>query len=228
MSDKGLKNPAEGWDFEAEFPAELSGFTRKTDGLWEGSIYRIFRYELCDRTPCRKTAGIIYDRNTEEYMVMVQVGLTEFCDIKFIHKDRNTFAGFLKAFLEFRLKVLRGTEPHLLERGFRDSGISDWDFFNRLPEEISGFELFLKPSAALPVTNGSYLIADYSDFTYRSGLRLLYNHFREDYYGELLLLGVPHATNQFDAKSLQELEGKLEKGLQAALEKLRSQINAAH
>jgi hypothetical protein len=228
MSDKELQNPAEGWDFEAEFPAELAGFTRKTDGRWEGVVYRIFRYELCDRTPCRKTSGIIYDSSTKEYMVMVQVGLTEFCDIKFIHEDFGTFAKVLKAFLELRLKVLRGGEPQLLEGGFRDSGISDWEFFNSQPEEISGFELFLKPSAALPVTNGSYLIADYSDFTCRSGLRILYNLFREDFYGELLLLGVPHATNQFDAKSLQELEGKLSKNLQAVLEKLRSQINAAH
>lgn len=217
--------PLKTWDFAAEFPEAYAGFARFDEGRWEGLIYRVFRYEM---PQARRTVSIVYDTGTKEYMVLVQVGLTEFCDIRFIHEQLDPFVACLRDSLQRRLEMLRGGNLSLLESGFRDSGVFDSDIDEGLPAEQAGFQLFLRPRESLPVTNGSYLILDYSDFDAQSGLRIFFNLFRDDYYGEFLLLGVPQATNRFDSRALPLLREKLKNGLGASLNELRAQIDAAH
>ena len=76
----------------------------------------------------------------------------------------------------------------------------------------------------MKVINGSYLILDYSDLVAQTSLVLYYNVYRDEFFGELRVQGLPELVSDFDAKTLTELEQKLEKRLTPVLEALRQRL----
>lgn len=218
-------NPVEGWDFPDSLPDMYQGFAKQWENRWEGLVYRIFSYQ--DEVE-RRSASVVYDKNTQEYMLRLRVGLTEFCDVHFIHSDLKAFEEILKLALLPRLETLRQCIPERMESLFRNKKIIDWACEFDFPATINGFELYLKPQNCIQFTNGSYLILDYSDFVRDSSLRFFYNIFRDDFFAEYLVQGAPQATQRFDAKSLPELAEKIKRDLQEATLELRSRIEAAH
>ena len=77
------------------------------------------------------------------------------------------------------------------------------------------------------MTNGSYLILDYTDFAEVSSLRFFYNIFRDDFFAEYLVLGAPQPTQLFDSPNLAGLREKLKQDLDVATLELRTRIAAA-
>ena len=220
-----MENPAEGWEYPGTLPECYRGFTRQIENQWEGLLYRIFSYTNIAQRRC---ASIVYDKNTKEYMLRLTAGLTEFCDVNFIHGDRQAFEAILRLALLPRLESLRQCAPDKMESLFRNKKILDWETEMDLPKQINGFERYLSPRDCLQFTNGSYLILDYSDFAENSSLRFFYNVFRDDFFAEYLVLGAPQATQRFDSKSLADLSDKVQRDLDAATLELRSRIQEAH
>jgi hypothetical protein len=219
-----IENPAEGWEYPNTLPESYQGFSRELENQWDGLLYRIFSYKAEGRRRC---VSVVFDKNTQEYMLRLTVGLTEFCDVNFIHGDRQAFEAILRIALLQRLETFKQCVPEKMESLFRNKKILDWERETNLPQQINGFELFLSPRDCLQFTNGSYLILDYSDFAQNSSLRFFYNVFRDDFFAEYLVLGAPQATQRFDSQSLSELSEKFKRDLDDATLELRSRIQVA-
>ena len=219
-----MTNPAEGWEYPATLPAQHSGFSLKIENCWDGLLFRIFSYNDEEQ---RRSAAVVFDKSTVEFMLRLKIGLTEFCDVQFIHADLAVFEGMLQGSLLARLETLQKCIPERMESLFRAKKITEWPARLELPEQAGGFELWVRPETCVQVTNGSYLIMDYTDFPQESSLRFYYNVFRDDFYAEYLVVGAPRATSRFDAASLTELAEKIRDGLQPALDELQSFIATA-
>ena len=184
-------------------------------------MFHVFSYQ---NELQRRSARVVYDNGTQEFMLRLKIGLTEFCDVQFIHCDRHSFESTLKANLLPRLETLQQCIPERMESLFRSKKILEWFCEKELLQSISGFELYLCPKTCVQTTNGSYLILDYADFSQNSSLRFYYNVFRDDFYAEYLVQGAPQATQRFDAKTLPELEEKIRQGLVDAIAELRLRL----
>jgi len=217
-----LQDPTEGWqEYLQSLPPVYSGFTLDKEAKEEGLLHRIFAYR---NDACSRSATIVYDKVTFEFMLRVRVGLVEFCDVRFIHPDRERFEAVLKNSLFSLLDLLQCCIPERMETLFRNKKLHEWDYESFLPQQLHGFTRVLCPQNCVQVTNGSYLILDYSDYACVSSLRFFFNVFRDDFFAELLLKGVPEATKLFDAKSLSDLEARLRKSLDGCLLDLRTRI----
>lgn len=217
-----LQDPTEGWqEYLQSLPPVYNGFTLDNAANEEGLLHRIFSYR---NDACSRSATIVYDKVTFEFMLRVRVGLVEFCDVRFIHPDRERFEAVLKNSLFSLLDLLQCCIPERMETLFRNKKLHEWDYESFLPQQLHGFTRVLCPQNCVQVTNGSYLILDYSDYACVSSLRFFFNVFRDDFFAELLLKGVPEATKLFDAKSLSDLEARLRKSLDGCLLDLRTRI----
>ena len=217
--------PAQGWEYPDTLPGSYQGFSLQYEKQWEGLLYRIFSYR---DEAARRSASIVYDNNTQEYMLRLKIGLTEFCDVQFIHNDLQAFEAILRNALLPRLETLRQCLPERMESLFRNKKITDWACEFDFPPQINGFEMFLSPQHCFQFTNGSYLIIDYSDFAQDSSLRFYYNVFRDDFFAEYLVKGAPQATQRFDVKTLPELAERITRDLNAATAELRARIDAVN
>ena len=141
-----MENPAEGWGYLASLPATYQDFTLCLENEWDGPLYRIFSFR---NEQSRRSASAVYDKNTQEYMLRIKIGLTEFCDIRFIHASRQSFEAILASDLLSRLDSLRQCIPEKMEYLFREKNILDWACESELPAEVNGFERFLVPRTCI-------------------------------------------------------------------------------
>ena len=95
-----------------------------------------------------------------------------------------------------------------------------------MPDVLDGFSLFIRPDAPFPVANGSYIILDYTDFSINSNFVIYFNIFRDEFFGESRIAGVPTVTYDFDAKNLPRLELTLKSKLARHLNAIR--LSAQH
>ena len=101
----------------------------------------------------------------------------------------------------------------------REKKIYEWAY--ELPPEWEGFELYIKPSAAVEVTNGSFIVINYADFSIESDFVIYYNIYGDEFSGERRIRNAPQVTYTFDAKTLSELEEKLAENLVTELREIR-------
>ena len=75
----------------------------------------------------------------------------------------------------------------------KNKGLPDlsWDDF--LPESYDGFRRLIKPDEAVRIINGSYMILSYYDKASRSGLSLMYNVLRDDFFAERRVQNFPQS-----------------------------------
>lgn len=209
------------WEFLQKIPQELFGFTLINELITCGSQYRIFTYNNSVR---HRSFTILYDKATKEFLARTVIGLTEFCDISFITGDIVSLENILKERLERTLRGLANFDPASLCLRFREKKISEWAYVTQLPKQLAGFELFINPQESVKALNGSYVIIDYSDFANESNFTLNYNIYRDEFFSEIRLRRTPVMTADFDAKTLVELEGKLNEKLHQTLENLRLKL----
>ena len=194
----------------------LNKFFDKTN---EGN-FRLFAYK---NDAAHRSVEVYYHSETNEFRVQIHVGLNTFCLSEFFTSDFSTFVSSLKAELP---KVIRyynffdGTEDELV----LNKNFSKWSYGNSLPDNIGEFELFIRPSKALEITNGSFVIIDYCDFSTNSDLVIYYNVFQDDFSGELRINGTTTVISDFDVDNLKDLEKQLNLNMNNCLNKIRSQI----
>lgn len=211
------------WSYPTSLPIRCASFTLNLAQGWDGLLYRIFSYE---NELIHRRVSAVYDHATREYMVRITLGLLEFCDVRFIHSQLASFEKILHNGLPVLLPLLERCIPEQMEFLFRNKKITEWDYELTLPGLVAGFDRVVCPANCVQVTNGSYLIVDYSDHACASSLRFFYNVFRDDFFAEYLDHGVPEATSAFDCKSLAEFDSLLKKELGPSLQRFRQRLDA--
>ncbi len=160
----------------------------------------------------------VYNTGTEEFSVRVDIGMLEFALIEFITDD---FAVF-RAMAEQRLPGIIRTQYAERQRHFsvmlREKGVPyvGWDSF--LPQEYKGFKRLIKPNDAVRIINGSYMILSYYHKPSQSGLALMYNFLRDDFFAERRVHNIPNLVHDFDSRSLDELQQALQERLLPVLD----------
>ncbi len=216
MKDE-TKNKIAALTFE-DLPAELDGFTLKKIYAVDEDKFIFFSY-VDDAVHCALTT--YFHEETMEFKVRQKIVLTEFCLTDFFTEDFAHFKELINAELDGVIKNLRGVRDKTPNNFLREKKIDTWKFGNELPATLEGFELFIKPAAPVEVTNGSFIIINYADFKINSDFVLYYNVYSDEFSGERRINGAPQVTYAFDAKTLNELEGKLKNNLTAELQAIR-------
>mgnify|MGYP001675677303 FL=1 len=196
----------------------LEGFSYRRDMHVEEDIYALFSYE---NNAMHRAASAYYHEETKEYKLSVQIGLTNFCHIEFIAPNIAAFEKRLDEHLRKLLVELVTFDPKTISSIVCKKKIMEWEYGKSLPAELEGFELFISPEKPLKITNGSYIILDYSDFSIASNFVIYYNIFRDEFFGEGRVHGIPEINYLFDSHDLAGLATKLEHHLAARLQDIR-------
>lgn len=212
----------EKWEFLKTLPKVFEKFTLKVELEKHDTQYSIFTYQNKEEY---KSFSVLFDQATKEYFARTTIGLTEYFDVNFIVADIGQLENLLAQRLEIVLLGLSFFERENIDSIVHDKKIMDWQYQEVLPQNLWGFELFIKPSEPVKVINGSYIIVDYSDFEMKSNLTIYYNIFRDEFFGETRIKGTPAMIAAFDTKDLEELQKIIASQLAAELEKIRTQLN---
>ena len=212
MKDE-IRNKIAALKFE-NLPDKLEGFVLKKIFLTDEDKF-IFFTCVDDENHCALT--IYFHEETMEFKVRQKIGLTEFCLTKFFTEDFAHFRELIDTELDGVLKNLRDIRKKNLNRFLREKNFDMWDYGKNLPAILEGFELFISPAAPVEVTNGSFIVINYVNFSADSDFVVYYNVYTDEFSGERRVNGAPQVTYAFDAKTLDELEEKLKKNLVAEL-----------
>ena len=209
------------WELLAKLPVEFSGFTLNLELQERGIQYCIFTYQ---NKEWHKSFSVLYDKATKEFLARTVVGLTEYFDVNFIVGDMGLLEKLLITRLKETLLSLAVFNPDNLGSIIIDKQILEWPYGKELPQELVGFELFIKPSALVKTINGSYIIIDYCDFSNESSLVIYYNIFRDEFFAEARIRRTPQMSAVFDATTLDKLQENIEIHLKVVLESIRNQL----
>ena len=179
--------------------------------------YRLFTYE---NHVNGWTVRAILNPESEEFSIRTDIGKLEFALNEFL---TDSFALF-RSMVEERLGRIIHDDYGERSRNFsvilKNKGVPDvaWDEF--LPDSYQGFRRLVKPNDAVRIINGSYMILAYYDAATRSGLSLMYNVLRDDFFAERRVQNFPNLVHDFDTSSLKELEKALRKRLLPVLDEI--------
>lgn len=201
-----------------ELPAEIGGYKLNRIFAEEGDKFFCFSY---DDEINRRSFAAYFHKETAEYKVRVKIGLTEFCLTKFFTGNLEQFAAILNAQMPAAIKNLAAPADTKSDVLIAAQNFSAWEYAKNLPKNLEGFELFIAPAAPAKITNGSYIILNYSDFDAACDFTIFYNVYTDSFCGESKINLVPNVSYLFDAANLKELEPKLQKNLAAELCNIR-------
>lgn len=212
------------WQYIKELPDELSGFIIDKEAHEYEDTYEIF---VCENPSLHRKLTAYYDEKTMEYKLSIKIGLTEFCLIECIEDTLGDFEERLKKILPQTIADCVKFNPDTLSCMFHEKNILGWDYKPFLPDEYNGFSLFIRPDEPVKITNGSYIIFDYENFSLESNFIVYYNVFRDEFFGEARIKNIPDVNYLFDSPTLSVLEKKLKEHLFARLDgiKERAQIS---
>ena len=187
----------------------------------EGDTFQIYSYENED---LKRSVMIYYHEETKEYKLMITIGLTQFCAIEYISADLAQLEKILRERFDNLLGDISSFNEDHMSIIIKEKKIMQWDYIDKLPQEICGFRLFINPREPVKVINGSYIIIDYCDFAAQSNFIIYYNVFRDEFFGEAKIHRIPEITDEFDSSELKDLRLKLEEKLENTLKQLRARI----
>ena len=194
------------------FPKKISNFKLFLE-LKETPIgIDIFNYENNNKFA---KISLFYNIATKDYILKEALGLTEFCNIKFINPNRDLLLDMLLTNLTVIIQRYSSanTNPILLEKG-----IMQFNF--NFPSEINGFKLIVSPSNPFSYLSGSSIILDYTNFATNKQLLIYYNEFRNDFFAEYRVNNVLFPCSKFDCNTLVDLEDLLNKNLYQTLKEI--------
>jgi len=210
------------WDLLAKLPKKFANFTLQIELEQRGTQYRIFTYQ---NKEAHRSFSVLYDQATNEYFGRTVIGLMEYFDVNFIVGDIQSLESLLIQRLESVLANLASFNRENLDSIILDKKIIEWPYSKELPQNVFGFELFIKPEEPVKVINGSYIILDYSNFNTESNLAIYYNIFRDEFFGETRIKRTPTMAAVFETKTLEELQEAIATQLTCVLEKIKLQMN---
>lgn len=209
-----IQEETRSWDFIDRLPEQVGQFTKKRVGNIDGQILTICRYEA---PALRASLDITYSSETFDYILVHTMGMNSYRDIRFIYKEKDIFAQKVQNYLPGILDCMEHPTRVNLGEMVEEKGILTWDYGNHLPEKIGPFELYIRPANAIEHINGSIILIDYSNFVRKDQLIIMYNRLRDEFFGEVKINSVFHASMDFDSRNLQELEQRLEDHLESTL-----------
>jgi hypothetical protein len=212
----------EEWDLLKKLPKKFANFTLQIELEKRATQYLIFSYQNKDE---HRSFSVLYDQATKEYFARTVIGLMEYFDVNFIVGDIQCLDRLLVQRLEGVLTNLAFFSRENLDSIILDKKIIEWPYGKELPQNVMGFELFIKPEEPVKVINGSYIILDYSNFNAESNLAIYYNIFRDEFFGETRIKRTPTMAAVFETKTLEELQEVLATQLTSVLEKIKLQID---
>jgi len=215
------KEELSAWTFPKQLTATMLNFNLNLSSYNQGTRTILFTYDSPEK---RRRFIAFYDEATQDFMVRIVVGLTEYNDVSYIVNNMGAFEKLLKERMEETLHELAVFEAHHLESVCLHTNILSWEYGRALPKNIGRFELFIDPEHPIKVINGSYIVIDYSCFAEETNLLVYYNIYRDEYFGEIRLRQIPELTFELDAKTLKDLQEKLELRLQPILAALESRL----
>jgi hypothetical protein len=148
------------------------------------------------------------------------MGMNSYRDIRLIYKERDVFAEKARHYIPEILKSMEDPASVNLGEMVEAKGLKDWEYGKNLPKKIGLFELYISPDKAIEHINGSIIMIDYTDFTRKDQLIIMYNRLRNEFFGEMKINSVFHASMDFDSKTLQELEKRLDEHLESTLKQI--------
>lgn len=222
IMDKELLESFEQWNIASVLPPSVGDFNLsveqqliKENGKEKGYVFFVYQDGHNDWT----VRGS-YNLGSEEYAVRVNIGMLEFALIEFITGD---FGVYQKLVAE-RLPAL--IETHYVKRDeefsviLKDKGVPDMPWQDILPSEYKGFECQVNPGTAVRIINGSYMIVAYYHEASQSGLSIMYNVLRDDFFSERRIHNFPNLVHEFDSHTIKELTESLKKYLLPVLDQL--------
>lgn len=201
-------------NFFDKLPAEICGYNLKKILAEDGDKFYYFSYE---NEKIHRSFTAYFHEETSEYKVRIRIGLTEFCLTKFFTNKFENFAEILKNEMQTAIENLSAPVDTNTDLLIAEQKFSAWEYPKTLPENLEGFELFITPEKPVKITNGSYIILNYSNFEINGDLTIYYNVYTENFSGESKINLVPNVSYLFDADNLKDLELKLQKNLSAEL-----------
>ena len=205
------------WEYLTSLPASWHGFTFKREMNIVDDRYELFSYNCEER---HRQAVAYYHEETKEYKLRVRIGLTEFCRIDCISADKTKFETLMRERFESVLAELEHFDPASLGSMVAAKKIIEWKYQQALPETYRDFELFIRPSEPVKITNGSYIVFDYEDFATESNFIVYYNVYRDEFSGEARIRKIPDVNYNFDSRTIPELEQKLSRLLLPRLDEV--------
>lgn len=211
------------WTVLDELPAEIDGYLLSKDRQQYEAQYDFFRY---DRADAHRSVVGFYDAATTSYKLRVEIGVVSFALPSFIHGDLDTFGQELLRYLPRVMAEMHADALETQELLPVRESIAAWEYGRELPEQLEGYELFVRPSAPAQMTNGSFLIIDYVDFARANDVGIYYNCYRNEFFGEYHAAGMPYVSYDFDASDLEELEQRLRLSLARYLRRAAVEADA--
>ena len=185
------------WAFIQELPETLGAFKKTLPDTIDGQILTICRYEAEN---LKAKLDIIYTTETWDYIVVRTMGMNSYRDVRFIYKEKDLFAAKVKAYLPSILQEMEHPESVNLGEMVAQKGITTWDYGNNLPQQIGPFTLDITPEKSIEHINGSIILIDYTDFSRKDQLIIMYNRLRDQFFGELKINSVFHASMRADGQ----------------------------
>lgn len=201
--EAGLKD----WDFLAQLPPELHGFTLQPASGIKGLVLTMASYVNAAQ---RARLDLTYTTETFDYVPVKTVGLHVFRDERLFYRDRDVFAQQILDMLPRLIGEIDMRQPHPMNCEAQELGLAKWDYWQRLPKKIGNMELFITPANPLAYLNGSYILLDYSDFERGNQLYFAYNIYRNEIFAEFKQRGIPITTTMFDVPGNVKDERKLD------------------
>jgi hypothetical protein len=220
--EKDLLEKLKQWNIASVLPPSVGDFSltveQKVVNKGEKEeVYHLFTY--ANPVNGWSVRGV-FNPGSEEFSVRTDIGMLEFALIEFITSD---FAAFCRL-TEKRLANLIRT--HYVERGLdfsvilRNKGVPEMAWQDILPMEYKGFTCQITPSSAVRIINGSYMIVSYYNADKQSGLSIMYNILRDDFFAERRIHHFPNLVHDFDSHTIKELTDSLKEHLLPVLDEL--------
>lgn len=225
--DEALIETFKQWNIASILPLQVGDFQLLTEYRMVqenggDKEYLLFAYCNADNN---WSVRAIFNPDSEEFSVRTDIGMLEFALIEFITSD---FAMF-RAMVEDRLaRIIRDYYVEL-SRNFsvilKNKGLPDVDWDEFLPAEYGGFRCLIRPNQAVRIINGSYMILSYYQKESRSGLSVMYNVLRDDFFAERRIHNFPNLVHDFDGSSLEGLKRALQQRLLPVLDSISADIS---
>ncbi len=201
------------WDIEKDLPLHVGPYDLERTDEQEGRIYQAFRW--IDRSSGWQIKAV-FDEETADYMIKIDLKFITFTLIEVISDDFESFKVNVKNL------VPAAIEKELIQRYkisvlIKDKGFMNWEYEKLLPLQAGKYRRVIEPKEPVSGLNGSYIIAAYECSERETAMIFFYNVYREEYYGEMQVRGIPIMIHQYDGKTIEEfskaIEGNLEKDL---------------
>ena len=206
------------WEYMKNLPDTMRNFSLRRLLIQNEDTYNLYVYE---NVSLHRSVTAYYHAETDEYKVRLHIGSYEFCLEECITSSLEDFEQILRTRFDGILRNMTEFDANKIERMIKKTNLFQWDFAASLPEQIGDFELFIRPSQPLRITNGSYVVIDYECFSLQSNFAVYYNIFRDEFFSDARIAGTPDINYEFDSQTLEELQEKLEHHLKTRLQAIR-------